>query len=102
MDQTFKDNRNKYQEALNRLLQPHYIDDVIKYSEIEEKKDYDTLCELIDKVTPMKPTFEGDGYSDGELVYDVWICPKCDKDYEVEYEEYKHCPNCGQAIDWSE
>lgn len=22
--------------------------------------------------------------------------------YEVYYDDYKHCPNCGQAIQWDE
>ena len=35
---------------------------------------------------PKKPYYEGDGYSDGELVYDTWICPNCGKSYEVDYE----------------
>ena len=56
----------------------------------------------IEKQIPNKPTFEGDGYApDGSFVWDEWICPNCDKRYEVDYEEYDFCPNCGQAIDWS-
>ena len=39
---------------------------------------------------------------DGNLVYDTWICPCCEKHYEVDYEEYDYCPFCGQRIDWSE
>lgn len=58
--------------------------------------------EALKKQIPKKPDFEGDGYWNGELVYDTWICPCCGKHYEVDYEEYDHCPNCGQAIDWSE
>ena len=55
--------------------------------------------EAVEKQKPKKPDYEGDGYDDkGELVYDTWICPNCDKKYEVDYEDYKHCPNCGQAI----
>ena len=56
--------------------------------------------EAVEKQKPKKPDYEGDGYDDkGELVYDTWICPNCDKKYEVDYDDYKHCPNCGQAID---
>ena len=60
------------------------------------------LAELKKIRTPKKPTYEGDGYSDGEMVYDTWICPCCDTEYEVDYDEYDYCPNCGQAIDWSD
>lgn len=61
------------------------------------------IDEALEKQIPKKPTFEGDGYADdGELMYDTWICPCCEKDYELDYEEYEFCPNCGQALDWSE
>lgn len=45
------------------------------------------------------PGYEGDGYSDGEMVYDTWICPNCSESYEVGFDEYEYCPNCGQHID---
>ena len=61
------------------------------------------IDEALEKQIPKKPTFEGDGYADdGELMYDTWICPCCEKDYELDYEEYEFCPNCGQALDWSD
>ena len=60
------------------------------------------VIEALEKQIPKTPNYEGDGYWDGELVYDTWICPKCGKDYEVDYDDYKYCPDCGQAIDWSE
>lgn len=51
---------------------------------------------------PKKPYYEGDGYADGHMVYDTWICPNCGERYEVDYDNYDFCPNCGQALDWSE
>lgn len=55
------------------------------------------------KQIPKKPDFEGDGYDDkGNIIYDTWICPCCEERYEVYYDNYKHCPNCGQALDWSD
>lgn len=61
------------------------------------------LAELKELRTPKKPTLEGDGYDDeGFIAYDTWYCPNCNKDYEVDYDEYDYCPNCGQCIDWSE
>lgn len=61
------------------------------------------LAELKELRTPQKPTLEGDGYDDeGFIAYDTWHCPNCNKNYELDYEEYDYCPNCGQAIDWSE
>ena len=58
--------------------------------------------EALEKQVPKKPDLEGDGYADGHLVYDTWICPNCGKEYEVDYEEYDWCPHCGQHIDRSE
>ena len=52
----------------------------------------------LEKQVPKEPNYEGDGYWDGELVYDTWICPNCGKYYEVDYDDYKYCPECGQAI----
>lgn len=55
-----------------------------------------------EKQIPKKPQLEADGYDDGELIYDTWICPKCGEDYEIEYHDYNYCPECGQCIDRSE
>ena len=50
--------------------------------------------EAVERQKPKMPDYEGDGYADEEMVYDT-----CGKKYEVDYDDYKHCPNCGQAID---
>ena len=63
---------------------------------------YRMAIEALEKQIPKKPNLEGDGYADGGLVYDTWICPHCGLRYEVDYDDYAHCPNCGQAIDRSE
>ena len=48
---------------------------------------------------PTIPEYEGDGYAqDCTLEYDTWIGPNCETHYEVDYDEYDYCPNCGQAI----
>lgn len=58
--------------------------------------------ELAEKQKPEKPDYEGDGYdNNGNIIYDTWICPTCGARYEVDYDDYKHCPECGQAIDLS-
>lgn len=56
----------------------------------------------MDKQSAKRPDLEGDGYSDGHLVYDTWICPCCGKHYEVDYDDYDFCPTCGQKLDWSD
>lgn len=45
------------------------------------------------------PAYEGDGYDpDGNIILDEWLCPNCGTRYEVDYDDYDYCPNCGQAI----
>lgn len=76
---------------------------MLMINEIEQYQAIGTVEECraaVDKQVAKKPSYEGDGYYNGELVYDTWICPCCEKHYEVDYEEYDFCPNCGQKIDW--
>lgn len=74
--------------------------------ELDRYKQLGTLekvREAVEKQNPKTPTYEGDGYApDGSFVWDEWICPRCGTSYEVDYDEYDYCPNCGQSIDWSE
>ena len=65
-------------------------------------KSLEMAIAALEKQIPKKPDLEGDGYADGQLVYDTWICPNCEKRYEVDYDNYDYCPNCGQHIDWLE
>ena len=46
----------------------------------------------------------GDGYADGELVYDMWACSECgfDADGADEKPDWKYCPNCGARMDEEE
>lgn len=56
--------------------------------------------QALEKQIPQSPDYEGDGYSNGQLVYDTWVCPCCGHHYEVDYDDYEYCPKCGQHIDW--
>lgn len=50
-----------------------------------------------------RPDVYGDGYGpDGNMIYDAWDCPRCGTSYEIDYDHYDYCPNCGQKIDWSD
>ena len=75
---------------------------------VEELKQYRAIgtpeeCRAaVEKQTARRPDYEGDGYADGHLVYDTWICPCCGKHYEVDYDNYTYCPDCGQKLDWSD
>ena len=52
----------------------------------------------------MKPYYFSDGYADGFPVYDEARCPICECDFEEESTNWgcKYCPDCGQALDWSD
>lgn len=60
--------------------------------------------EALQKRIPEKVNLQGDGYADGELVYDYAECPACGCDFEEETNGWgcKFCPDCGQALDWGE
>lgn len=63
---------------------------------------FEALKKLVGKQKPQIPELWGDGVgNDGEIIYDMYNCPNCGKSYEIDYEEYRYCPECGQAIDWS-
>lgn len=65
----------------------------------EQKTAFETAIKALGKQIPKRPDIEGDGYADGHLVYDTWICPNCEEHYEIDYDNYDYCPKCGQAID---
>ena len=92
------------QEAINRLKNICFT--IKNEPEEIEAAQYIGALKLaisaLEKQVPEKANIWGDGYSDGELVYDMYDCPNCGKSYELDYQEYLHCPSCGQAIDWSE
>lgn len=90
---------NKYQESFNNIV----IEAELMAEKCNHKleKDIKNIQELIDKATSTKPDFEGDGFDkDGNIIYDTWICPCCETRYEVDYHDYKYCPNCGQKLEW--
>lgn len=58
------------------------------------------VAELRQRDTEKEPQYEGDGYHDGDLICDTWICPNCGERYEVDYDDYDFCPKCGQRLKW--
>ena len=55
------------------------------------------------KLVPKAVFYQGDGYSDGHLVYDEAQCPECETWFEENSENWEtpFCPRCGQALDWN-
>ena len=59
---------NEYQEILERILK-----NIKRYGKLNY--DFSVIQKLIKKAMPTLPSYEGDGYSDGNIVFDTWICP---------------------------
>lgn len=79
-----------------KILKTKYLGDS-EYMELAKQMGVYAL----EKQIPKKPDIWGNGVDDdGDLIYDSWACPCCHEEYELGY--YEHCPNCGQALDWSE
>lgn len=92
----------EYAEAIRYLKILKHFTDNDSVGELH-KQTYDVAIDALEKQIPKKPDYEADGYdNNGELIYDTWICPNCEKRYEVDCDSYDYCPNCGQAIDWNE
>lgn len=89
---------------IERNITPENMEEYMKFEDecISEEFTLKSLLEAREKQKAKRPYYEGDGYSDGHLVYDTWICPCCGKHYEVDYDDYDFCPACGQCIDWSD
>ena len=69
----------------------------------ETRNVIDVAINALEKQIPKMPTYEGDGYApDGTFIWGEWICPCCGRRYEVEYDDYDYCPDCGQKLDWSD
>lgn len=88
-------------------MTPHEIDRIQNaIRHIQTATDVDPWAveiaiEALEKQIPKKP----------EVLIDTWLCPTCAE--KVEYQTmlrdsvlyngcYDFCPNCGQAIDWSD
>lgn len=72
--------------------------------EIQQYRAIGTVEECREARERQKPKIAdiwGDGYADGNLVYDTYECPNCGATYELGCDEYKYCPKCGQAMDLS-
>lgn len=81
-----------------KILKTEYLGDS-EYMELAKQMG----AYALEKQIPRKPDIWGDGVDDdGDLIYDSWACLCCHEEYELGYDEYEHCPNCGQAIDMSE
>lgn len=68
----------------------------------DELKNADAIIDADNE--PMQVELEGDGYADGELVYDYGKCPNCNWQYEEGDKDWEEpfCCHCGQRLKWFE
>lgn len=98
---------NKYQEALNNLVKESCPKKTFckecgfeKTCNCDAKQDINTLQELIYRATPKEP-MERHYENEGEQPYIKTTCPNgCHITLSKKYDKF--CPECGQAIDWSD
>ena len=81
---------------VHRRKEPHFAIHIIEALKM--------AISALKKLIPQKLILQGDGYADGELVYDYAECPVCGCDFEEDVNDWgcKFCPDCGQALDWSD
>lgn len=83
------------QESVDMAIQA--LEEIQQYRVIGTMEE---LRELKEKGTAKAPYLFGDGYFNGVPVCDEYNCPNCDESYEVDFDHYDYCPNCGQKLDW--
>ena len=65
-------------------------------SDYKELGNFTEVKKAVDKQNSKHPSYDGDGYAlDGTFIWNEWVCPRCGARYEVNYDDYDYCPNCG-------
>jgi hypothetical protein len=84
---------DEYRPVLKEMLEKIYDTQVAKIKALPSVQQ-----------KPMQVELEGDGYSDGQLVYDYGKCPKCGWQFEYGEKDWEepYCCHCGQKLHWFE
>lgn len=93
------------QEAITELLTDKLcLMAVASHPSLVNVEEIGIAISALEKQILKKPNYFGDGYADGMLVYDEAKCPVCECDFEEGMTNWgcKFCPDCGQALDWSD
>lgn len=90
---------NKYQEALSSVLFTMHNRVKPKALGRCEDSNLDLLQELVDRATPKKCEEKEQIVNGISIIHAV--CPNCGIEID-EFEHFKGCPYCLQAIDWSD
>lgn len=97
------------QEAIELLGSFYEMDEMYDAAQIaikalEEIQQYRAIGTVeecwaaVEKQAAKIADLSGDGYADGHLVYDTYECHHCGEHYELDYDRYEYCPNCGQHM----
>lgn len=89
---------NKYQEALSSVLFTMHNRVKPKALGRCEDSNLDLLQELVDRATPKKCEEKEQIVNGISIIHAV--CPNCGIEID-EFEHFKGCPYCLQALDWS-
>jgi hypothetical protein len=67
-----------------------------------EEDALDMAIKAISSAEPKTVIYSGDGYADGEMVYNMAECPTCGYEYENGDKDWGllFCPSCGQKLNW--
>ena len=91
-----EDIEQKIQDGLNNLVFGHDAIEVLGMI-------YEMPAADVAPVRHGRWLGEGDGYADGEIVFDVWHCSECDYCIDDGTDDPSmlpdFCPNCGTKID---
>lgn len=100
------DNREAIQLLDKLLLRSDFTD---QYGDMGDSSPYEEAVEIarqaIEKQIPKKVKREFLAIGGAITCIEAEICPNCGKDIyddEVEVSYYEYCPDCGQALDWSD
>ena len=88
---------NKYNEALNHIINCDRKDGGISYLSDAYRNDISSLRELVDRATPKKPIKD----EPSKILYvPTYVCPNCGGGFSGRLAEF--CYHCGQKLDWSD
>ncbi len=84
-----------YEEMHKRKFTLEVVEEYMKFEDelVGRRLTFSNLIDLMEKNTPKKPRFNGKNW---------YRCNNGCEIHKKEFERDWYCPNCGQAIDWSE
>ena len=94
----------KAQEAILRIKDHNEVHQRKERFAVKITEALNLAITALEKQVPRPLDYEGDGYADGHLVYDIAKCQVCEHEFEEGVNDWgsAYCPDCGQKLDWCE